>query len=524
MTHTSNMEDEPAPPGRWASWRLMCLAAAAAILGLTAAARAKVDMAFSAAATVAIATIAVLLVAWLRARGKSARLETEVGELRNQLHVDQLTGLMNRLAFNAVLEESVRSDHETLIVLFFDLDRFKEVNDTLGHRVGDELLREVAERVRLAIRNPVALARLGGDEFAAIIPWSFETLPEEHGKAVVEVLGRPFEIGGQRIEIGASIGVAVGDPTLCSGSELLRRADLAMYAAKASTKGRVRLFDDALDRHETRESSVRIELGKSRIADLFSLSYQPIIDARTGLFSSAEALLRPQSATLRDVTPSALVSIAEASGQIVALTDWTLETALAAAARLATSPIAVNISPIYFRQPDFVSRLTDKLLSAGAPPEALTIEVTENVLIDNLESARQSLNRLREVGITVYLDDFGTGYSSLSYLQNFELDGIKLDKSFLRALGDRRKTNQIIRSVIDFGHSLDMKVVVEGIESDWQARLLQLLGCDYLQGFEIGMPMPLEELIAFRDRQNGSVSDRHGELPEPGSNEQARSG
>jgi EAL domain-containing protein (putative c-di-GMP-specific phosphodiesterase class I) len=170
-----------------------------------------------------------------------------------------------------------------------------------------------------------------------------------------------------------------------------------------------------------------------------------------------------------------------------------------------------------------VSRLTDKLLSAGVPPDALTIEVTENVLIENLESTRQSLNRLRELGITVYLDDFGTGYSSLSYLQNFELDGLKLDKSFLRALGDRRKTNQIIRSVIDFGHSLDMKVVVEGVESDWQARLLQLLGCDYLQGFEIGMPMPLDELIAFRDGRNGANGDRNGEVAEPGADGQARS-
>jgi diguanylate cyclase (GGDEF)-like protein len=523
MADASTSGEVRAPRGRWASWRLISLASGAAILGLAAAARAKMDIAFPAAATVAAATIAVLLVAWLRARGKSARLETEVAELSNQLHVDQLTGLMNRLAFNAVLEETVRSDHETLIVLFFDLDRFKEVNDTLGHRVGDELLREVAERVRTAIRNPIALARLGGDEFAAIIPWSFETLPEEHGKAVVEALSRPFEIGGQQIEIGASIGIAVGDPTLCSGSELLRRADLAMYAAKASNKGRVRMFDDALDRHETRESSVRVELGKARIADLFSLSYQPIIDARTGRFNSGEALLRPQSPALRDVTPSALVSIAEASGQIVALTDWTLETALAAAVRLATSPIAVNISPIYFRQPDFVSRLTDKLLSAGVPPEVLTIEVTENVLIENLESTRQSLNRLRELGIMVYLDDFGTGYSSLSYLQNFELDGLKLDKSFLRALGDRRKTNQIIRSVIDFGHSLDMKVVVEGVESDWQARLLQLLGCDYLQGFEIGMPMSLDELIAFRDARNMARADRHGEVAESGADEQARS-
>jgi EAL domain-containing protein (putative c-di-GMP-specific phosphodiesterase class I) len=261
------------------------------------------------------------------------------------------------------------------------------------------------------------------------------------------------------------------------------------------------MFDDALDRREMRESSVRVELGKAMIEDLFALHYQPLVEARTGTFSSAEALLRPQSAALRDVSPAALISTAEASGQIIALTDWTIEAGLAAAARLETAPIAVNISPVYFRQPDFVARLMDKFLRARVRPDQLSIEITEGVLIENLEAARQTVDRIREMGIKVYLDDFGTGYSSLSYLQHFELDGLKLDKSFLRNVGDRRKSNQIVRSMIDFGHSLDMRVVVEGVESDWQARLLQLLGCDLLQGYEIGMPMPLDDLIAYRDRR-----------------------
>jgi len=185
------------------------------------------------------------------------------------------------------------------------------------------------------------------------------------------------------------------------------------------------------------------------------------------------------------------------------MTDWTIETALAAADRLSTAPVAVNISPVYFRQPEFVSRLMDKFLRARVRPDQLSIEITESVLIENLDNARQSVDRIREMGVKVFLDDFGTGFSSLSYLQHFELDGLKLDKSFLRNVGDRRKSNQIIRSMIDFGHSLDMRVVVEGVESDWQARLLQLLGCDLLQGYEIGMPMPLADLLKFRDRCPG---------------------
>jgi len=447
----------------------------------------------------AAAGVAGLATAGARARRHARDLDETNGQLRDLLHFDQLTGLMNRSAFDAALDDPKLADHEMLFVVFFDLDRFKDVNDTLGHKAGDDLLRQVAERAAAAIGETIALARLGGDEFACVIAWTPDCRPERYGADIVEAVGAPYLLDGHHVEIGASVGMALGDPTRFSARELLRRADLAMYAAKGSPAGRYRLFDDALDRHQIRESSVRIELGKAMIENLFSLHYQPLVDARTGAFSSAEALLRSQAPALRDVTPAALIATAEASGQINALTDWTIETALAAVARLETSPIAVNISPVYFRKPEFVSRLMDKLLLARVRPDLLTVEITESVLIENLDAARQSLDRLREIGMRVFLDDFGTGYSSLSYLQHFELDGLKLDKSFLRSVGDRRKTNQIIRSMIDFGHSLDMKVVIEGVESDWQVRLLQLLGCDLLQGYEVGLPMPLDELLIYRD-------------------------
>jgi len=461
------------------------------------------------------AGLAGMAAAGARARVQMRALNETNGSLRELLHVDQLTGLMNRSAFDAVLDDPRVAEHEMLILLFFDLDRFKDVNDTLGHKAGDDLLKQVAQRASEAVGQTIALARLGGDEFASVIAWSADRRAEQYGAAIVEAVGAPYLIDGHQVEIGASVGLALGDPTRFNPRELLRRADLAMYAAKGSPGGRYRLFDDALDRHQTRESSVRIELGKAMLENLFSLHYQPLIDARTGAFSSAEALLRSQAPALRDVTPAALISTAEASGQINALTDWTIETALAAIAKLKTSPIAVNISPVYFRKPEFVSRLMDKLLLARVRPELLSIEITESVLIENLDAARQSVDRLRELGIKVFLDDFGTGYSSLSYLQYFELDGLKLDKSFLRNVGDRRKTNQIIRSMIDFGHSLDMRVVIEGVESDWQVRLLQLLGCDLLQGYEIGMPMPFDDLLAYRDRHITGGAGVHGHFPAP---------
>ena len=180
------------------------------------------------------------------------------------------------------------------------------------------------------------------------------------------------------------------------------------------------------------------------------------------------------------------------------LTDWTMDSAFAAIRTMKSTPVALNISPIYFRQPQFVHMVTDRLLATGTPAELLTIEITEGVLIADIESARESIARLREIGVKVYLDDFGTCYSSLSYIQHFELDGLKLDKSFLRNIADRKKATQVIKSMIDFGHSLDMRVVMEGVESDWQVRLLQLLGCDLLQGYVFAAPMPLDQFIVWR--------------------------
>jgi diguanylate cyclase (GGDEF)-like protein len=447
--------------------------------------------------------ISIVAVFQLSAAGdRSDILARERDALRLQLDRDPLTDLMNRAAFNGVLDElaTIRSDSGNVIILFFDLDRFKDVNDSLGHKVGDHLLIEVARRAGAVLEDASAFARLGGDEFAAIVPYSASRRPEDYGHAIVEVMNEPFLIDGRTVDVAASVGIAVGDILLDDGHELLRRADLAMYEAKGAPRGGCRVYDDMLSGRQIRESSIRIELGKSMIEQAFDLHYQPIVDARSGRFSSAEALLRSQSSKLKEVTTTALISIAEATGQIMPLTDWTLDAALDAIQALETSSIAVNISPVYFRQPDFVHRIFDRLLATRTRPELLTLEVTEGVLIADIASARDSISRLREIGIKVFLDDFGTGYSSLSYLQHFELDGLKLDKSFLREVGDKRKATQIIRSIIDFGHSLDMRVVVEGVESDWQARLLQLLGCDLLQGYELGVPMPLPELRELRDR------------------------
>lgn len=258
--------------------------------------------------------------------------------------------------------------------------------------------------------------------------------------------------------------------------------------------GAFHIFDDLLSNRQLRESSIRAEIGKARFDERFQLHYQPIIEARTGRIAKAEALLRSRGDAMSGVSPALMVSVAEDSGQIVGLTEWTIDTALAAAKQLEV-PVAVNLSPIYFRHPNFANRLIERLVATGAHPSSLIVEVTEGVMISDIRAARESIDFLRAVGVQVYLDDFGTGYSSLSYLQNFELDGMKLDRSFIQDIGKSDKAMRIIRAMIDFAHSLNMQTVIEGVESEWQARMLQLQGCDFLQGYELGIPMPCGELL-----------------------------
>ena len=438
---------------------------------------------------------------------ENRRLSREGESLDIKAHSDPLTGLMNRVAFNNTLERLSRvHDNGELAVLFFDLNRFKEVNDSLGHKIGDLLLAEVAERLRLILAPATALARMGGDEFAAIVPATGHARPEALATAVGEALRQPFTIEGHVVQIGTSIGIAYGNLAYDQGDELLKRADLAMYEAKTAKLTTFRIFDDSMEERLSAKTSVRTELGKAMISDELLLNYQPIVSARTGELKSVEALLRWKSARLGDVSPGVLVPIAEESGQIIELSNWVLDQALTTIKRLENVAVGVNISPLHFRHKNFATMIADKLLAASVRPDLLYIEITEGVLISHMESAKRTISQLRNLGIRVYLDDFGTGYSSLSYLQNFELDGMKIDKSFLRDVGQRPQATQIMRSVIDLGHSLNLNVVAEGIENDWQARLLQLLNCDLLQGFYFAPPMTLESLETYRVNQNATAT------------------
>ena len=421
-------------------------------------------------------------------------------DLEQRMQLDNLTGLLNRAAFNEALDNLARFGRagDSVVALFFDLDRFKDVNDTLGHKVGDHLLVEVAKRVKPILPRGAAFARLGGDEYAALFLLETGRAAENYGTGIVSAINSPFAIDGNVVTVGTSVGIAVGDPAVDDGHELLRRADAAMYEIKGGSRGGCCVYDDYLDGRQVRDSLIRVELGKAMIESTLDLHYQPLVSARTGKLASVEALLRAKADPLSGVNAGSIVQIAESSGQITALTEWTLEMAMKAIRDLGDVPVAVNISPAYFRNPEFIHRIFDKLSSAQVRADLLTVEVTEGVLISEMDSARDAIARLREIGMKVVLDDFGTGYSSLSYLQYFEMDGLKLDRSFLQDVGDTRRATQIIRSVVNFGHSLGMQVVMEGVEAEWQARLLQLMGCDLLQGYYFAKPMGFRDLVDFR--------------------------
>jgi len=455
---------------------------------------------------------AAALSAWLdykanfRFEASLRQVRREMAGLRSELQLDQLTGHLNRSAFTAVLGDLARSDSRSTLVslFFFDLNRFKEVNDTLGHDIGDLLLREVGNRAAEVLGERIALARLGGDEFAAITTYRNESETRDVAQRLVDAITVPFRLDERCVEVSASVGVAIGDAAIHGGDELLRRADAAMYEVKGAANGGYHVFDDLLSNRQMRETSIRKELAKARFEERFELHYQPIVNARTGMIEKAEALLRSQDHAMTGISPSLMVAVAEDSGQIVELTDWTIECAIRAAGKLGV-PVAINLSPAYFRRGDFADKLIERMIEMRCAPSQLIVEVTEGVLISDVKGARETIDHLRAIGIEVWLDDFGTGYSSLSYLQNFELDGVKLDRSFIQEMGRTDKATRIVRSMIDFSHSLGMKTVVEGIESDWQARILQLQGCDFLQGYELGVPMPLEELAAILNKDGNDT-------------------
>ncbi|MEF2070654.1 putative bifunctional diguanylate cyclase/phosphodiesterase [Consotaella aegiceratis] len=417
-------------------------------------------------------------------------------------HHDSLTDLPNRSLFHVRLDAAAaraRREGENLAVLCLDLDHFKQVNDTLGHPVGDKLLRSVAERFRATLRERDFVARVGGDEFAIIqAPIKGPVEAAELARRVIETIGRPYEIDGHQMVIGASIGIALGPAEARDTDILLKNADMALYRAKSDGRNTYRFFEPGMDAKLQARRLLEIDMRHTLAAGGFELHYQPLIDVSTQRITGCEALLRWRHAERGMVSPADFIPLAEEVGLIVPLGEWVLKEACTEAAAWPESiKIAVNLSPAQFKSPRLVEAVIDALAESGLPPSRLELEITESVLLHGNEQNVAVLRQLKDLGIRISMDDFGTGYSSLSYLQKFPFDKIKIDQSFVRDLSERPEAIAIIRAVTGLGRSLQMLTTAEGVETFEQFERLKGEGCNEAQGFLFSRPVPASELTVL---------------------------
>jgi diguanylate cyclase (GGDEF)-like protein len=415
-------------------------------------------------------------------------------------HHDQLTGLCNRAQFTLALDTAISQlgrSNECFSVLVLDLNKFKNVNDTFGHPVGDELLKQVADRLKTSVRETDVVARLGGDEFAIL-----QSATHDQREAAIalslrieDLLCAAFDLKGHTVNIGTSIGIALAPEHGTVPSDLLRKADLALYEAKSDAGSAFAFFAADMLRAVDARRLMELELRSAVEREEFELHYQPVIDAKTNQIRAMEALVRWRHPIKGLVPPDRFIPLAEETGLIIPIGQWILEKACADAA---TWPdhvtIAVNLSAIQFKRGDLFDVILCSLVESGLKPSRLELEITETVLLENEQEFLTTIRQLKNVGITIALDDFGTGYSSLSYLTKFPFDRIKIDRSFTQGMGKRSDCDAIISSVLTLARGLNISITAEGVETDEQATLLRSAGVDFLQGYLFGRPVPLDEL------------------------------
>ena len=439
----------------------------------------------------------------------TARQEAEANAIELAMR-DSLTGLANRQLFQQRADTALASlpndaaapaegaqEAGRHAVLLVDLDRFKAVNDTLGHPIGDGLLRLVSKRLQSLLRQQDMVARLGGDEFALMVtPAPSVAGLSQLAKRIIDVLGRPYLVDGHLVNIGASIGVAVAPQDGRGCDELLRNADLALYASKNGGRSRHSFFDSSMDARARARRALEIDLRKALALREFELHYQPQINLETNAVVGFEALLRWRHPERGLVSPLDFIPLAEEIGLIVPLGEWVLREACREAVRWPDSvSVAVNVSPYQFEDPDRLTRMiAGSLASTGLPGNRLEIEITESVLLRNERSVLKSLHQLRAMDVRVAMDDFGTGYSSLSQLHSFPFDKIKIDRSFVNNCGDAAGQSAIIRAITALGVSLGMATIAEGVETPDQLLRIRAEGCTSVQGYLFSRPVPLDQV------------------------------
>ncbi len=436
---------------------------------------------------------------------------TTVGRQLSEGWLDTLTNLPNRAFFAMRLreaEERLQRTEESFAVLAIDLDRFKQVNDTLGHAIGDALLGKVAERLQTTMKPGDALARLGGDEFAVLLSGPEASETTTLARRIVDLVGRAYVIDGHLINIGASVGVAQAPADGDKADLLLKQADLALYRAKLDGRDTFRFYKPEMTARMEARRQLEIDLRKALAMREFELVYQPQMNLGSDQLVGCEALIRWIHPTRGTVSPTDFIPLAEEIGLIVAIGEWVVRTACQEAVRWPGDlSVAVNLSPAQFKSKKLVDTVASALATSGLAPQRLELEITEGVLLQENDANLETLHALRNLGLRISMDDFGTGYSSLSYLRAFPFDKIKIDRSFVSGKAAEGDSMAIIRAIASLGASFGMTTVAEGVETAEQMQRIREEGCTDVQGYLISRPISATDIGRLFSEQSRIASD-----------------
>jgi diguanylate cyclase (GGDEF)-like protein len=428
----------------------------------------------------------------------TSRREAEA-QIAHMAHHDALTGLPNRALLRERLEDALAQVERggQIAVLYLDLDHFKSINDTLGHGVGDELLKEVAMRLMSCIGGEDTIARLGGDEFAIVqtgigSPSDVATLSAR----IREALTRPYELESHQVPADVSIGISIAPDDTDDPDQLLKNADMALYRSKADGRGTYRFFEPQMDERVKARRTLELDLRNAIVNGEFELYYQPLLNLEHHQISACETLLRWHHPTRGMVSPVEFIPVAEETGLINQIGEWVLRQACLEAASWPNEiAVAVNLSPVQFKNQNLAQLVVSALAHSGLPARRLELEITEAVLLQNNDATLATLHRLRELGVRIAMDDFGTGYSSLSYLRSFPFDKIKIDRSFINDIADKDESGAIVQALTSLASRLNMATTAEGVETHAQLQIVERLGCTEMQGYLYSRPVPAHELI-----------------------------
>jgi len=432
-------------------------------------------------------------------RGTATNITGEIEAKYKVQHLalhDSLTNLPNRTKLRQRLAEAVEGvglGNGKAAVLCIDLDRFKEINDTLGHSAGDLLIKGCADRLRAAVRDTDTIARIGGDEFA-IVQTSIDQPDGAYAlcERLLKSITKPYDLDGHEVLVTASIGVAIANSARATPERLMQKADIALYRAKEDGRNAYRFFAAGMDAYLHQRKQMEKDLRMALANDELELFYQPKLDLRGSRIFGAEALVRWRKPNQQLILPGAFIGIAEETGLILNLGEWVLFAACRQAQRWPGLTVSINVSPVQFKHHDVVDLVRRCIRETGVAAERLELEITEGVLMRNTEAAVATLKELKTLGVQIVMDDFGTHYSSLSYLLSFPFDKIKIDQSFVRSVRLRPGAEAIVRAVVELGHSLNMRICAEGVETSEQLAFLKSEGCDEVQGHLVGKPMPVD--------------------------------